>query len=97
MVNLNEVRLTMITVPVFEAKTRLSELLSRAEQGEEITITRHGVPAARLVAAAATPGAQAAGATQRDEVEAAFSALASLRRGVTLDLPLKDAIEQGRD
>ena len=87
----------MITVPVFEAKTRLSELLSRAEQGEEITITRHGVPAARLVAASATASGKAAGAAQSDAVETAFAALASLRRGVTLDLPLREAIEQGRD
>lgn len=97
MVNHNPDWLTMITVPVFEAKTRLSELLSRAERGEVITITRHGVPAARLVAASAVPGAQLAGSTQGDTVAAAFAALATLRRGVTLDLPLREAIEQGRD
>lgn len=87
----------MITVPVYEAKTRLSELLSRAERGEEVTITRHGVPAARLVAASAVPDALAAGVPQRDAVAAAFAALATLRRGVTLDMPLRDAIAQGRD
>jgi prevent-host-death family protein len=87
----------MITVPVFEAKTRLSELLSRAEQGEEITITRHGVPAARLVPASGAVSVQAAGEAQSDAVSAAFAALAALRRGVTLDLPLREAIEQGRD
>ena len=87
----------MITVPVFEAKTRLSELLARVELGEEVTITRHGVPAARLVAAAAGASAKASGADQREAVETVFNALASLRRGVTLDLPLREAIEQGRD
>jgi prevent-host-death family protein len=35
-------------VGVFEAKTRLSELLERAERGEEIVITRRGQPVARL-------------------------------------------------
>lgn len=85
----------MITVPVYEAKTRLSELLSQAQQGEEITITRHGVPVARLVPLAA-PAASAA-AAQRRQVAAAFQALAALRRGVTLDVPLREAIEQGRD
>ena len=35
----------MISVPIHEAKTRLSELLVQAQQGEVITITRHGVPA----------------------------------------------------
>ncbi len=40
----------MITVGAFEAKTKLSELLDRVERGEEVTITRHGKPIARLVA-----------------------------------------------
>ncbi len=97
MTNLFDVWLTMITLPVFEAKTRLSELLSRVEQGEEITITRHGVPAARLVSASGPASAQAADAARSDAVEAAFTALADLRRGVSLDMPLREAIEQGRD
>ncbi len=36
-------------VNVHEAKTSLSKLLARAEQGEEVVIARHGVPAVRLV------------------------------------------------
>ena len=32
-----------------EAKTQLSKLVERAEAGEEIVITRHGHPAARLI------------------------------------------------
>lgn len=32
-----------------QAKTQLSKLVARAEAGEEIVITRRGVPAARLV------------------------------------------------
>jgi prevent-host-death family protein len=39
----------MITVGAFEAKTHLSSLLERVAQGEEIVITRHGKPLARLV------------------------------------------------
>lgn len=35
-----------------EAKTQLSKLVERAEAGEEIIITRHGSPAARLIAVA---------------------------------------------
>lgn len=35
-------------VGLFEAKTHFSELVARAEAGEEITITRHGRPVARL-------------------------------------------------
>lgn len=39
----------MITVGAFEAKNTLGSLLDRVEAGEEILITRHGKPAARLV------------------------------------------------
>jgi prevent-host-death family protein len=40
----------MTTVGAFEAKTHLSALLDRVERGEEVTITRHGKPVAKLVA-----------------------------------------------
>ncbi|TCZ56772.1 type II toxin-antitoxin system Phd/YefM family antitoxin [Roseicella aquatilis] len=36
-------------VSVAEAKARLSALLDAVEAGEEVTITRHGRPVARLV------------------------------------------------
>jgi prevent-host-death family protein len=36
-------------VNIYEAKTRLSHLVERAEAGEEIIIARGGRPAARLV------------------------------------------------
>ncbi|MEX2556671.1 MAG: type II toxin-antitoxin system Phd/YefM family antitoxin [Actinomycetota bacterium] len=38
----------MTEINVYEAKTHLSRLLDRAEGGEEIIITRHGRPVARL-------------------------------------------------
>jgi prevent-host-death family protein len=37
-------------IPVTEAKAQLTELVRRAEAGEEIVLTRHGHPAVRLVA-----------------------------------------------
>jgi prevent-host-death family protein len=40
---------TTTIVGAFEAKTKFSELLERVRQGEEITITRHEKPIARLV------------------------------------------------
>ena len=46
----------METVGAFEAKTHLAELLDRVSRGETIIITRHGVPAARLVPIAAVQG-----------------------------------------
>ena len=39
----------MKEVGAFEAKNMLSALLDRVERGEEIVITRHGKPVARLV------------------------------------------------
>jgi prevent-host-death family protein len=44
-----------VTVGAFEAKTHLSELLARVEGGEEVTITKHGRPVARLVPVSQTP------------------------------------------
>lgn len=38
----------MITVNMHEAKTRLSELVQNAEQGEQVVICRNGQPVARL-------------------------------------------------
>jgi len=40
-------RVTM-RVGAFEAKNTLGALLDRVEQGEEVVITRHGKPVARL-------------------------------------------------
>jgi len=39
----------MIQVGAFEAKNTFGSLLDRVEQGEEVVITRHGKPVARLV------------------------------------------------
>jgi prevent-host-death family protein len=38
-----------MTVNIHEAKTQLSRLIMRVQQGEEITIARAGRPVARLV------------------------------------------------
>jgi len=50
----------MATVDVREAETALSQLLSIVESGEEIVITRDGVPVAKLISimaqAARKPG-----------------------------------------
>jgi prevent-host-death family protein len=37
------------SVGAYEAKTHLAELLDRVRRGEQIVITRHGKPIARLV------------------------------------------------
>lgn len=47
------------SIGLFEAKTHLSELVSRVERGEEVVITRHNRPVAKIV-----PFALAAGVDQ---------------------------------
>ena len=42
-------------VGLFEAKTRLSEFVARAERGEEVIITRHNKPVARIVPISSAP------------------------------------------
>lgn len=84
----------MRAVAIFEAKNRFSELIAAVEHGEEITITRHGSPVARLVSIAAK--------TQRPrgqsrQVAAAMQTLRSLGAGVELGASLEQAIQEGRD
>ena len=45
----------MDTIGLFEAKTHLSELIARAERGEEVIITRHNRPVAKLVPVGRAP------------------------------------------
>lgn len=39
----------MLNVPIAEAKAKFSELVKRAEAGEEVLVTRHGKVVARLM------------------------------------------------
>jgi|ERR1700722_7428105 prevent-host-death family protein len=51
-------------VNVHEAKTQLSRLLKRVTAGEEITISRAGVPVAKLIAVAPSSVARPLGAME---------------------------------
>ncbi|HUG26098.1 type II toxin-antitoxin system Phd/YefM family antitoxin [Piscinibacter sp.] len=82
----------MKEVAVYEAKTRLSELLADVEQGEQVTITRHGRPIARLVSAVA---AKRSPAGKRQQVAAVFAQLKARR--VTMEGNLKELLSDGRD
>ncbi len=84
----------MHAVAVYEAKTRLSELLTAVEQGEVVTITRRGLPVARLVAATPTNPSLTG---QREVVAQAFALLNAARQGVRLDGDLKAIAADGRD
>ena len=74
-------------VGAYEAKTRLPALLERVERGEQIVITRHGKPIARLVPIDAT--------SQERRAEA-IARLKEFAKGHTLDVPVKQLIEEGR-
>lgn len=87
----------MTQVAVYEAKTRLSELLDEVEAGGEVLITRRGTAVARLVAAEPAPASRRPAPSQRQQVTSALKHLAELRRGVSLDVPLREAIDAGRD
>lgn len=77
------------SVGAYEAKTHLSELLEKVEAGEEITITRHGAPVAKLV-----PVKKEASA---DERAAAIRRIQKLATGLSLGgLKIKDLINKGR-
>jgi prevent-host-death family protein len=55
----------MRSIGAFEAKNKLGQLLDLVEQGEEVTITRHGKEVARLVPAQPIRSREAARAAVR--------------------------------
>ncbi|MFZ4625539.1 MAG: type II toxin-antitoxin system Phd/YefM family antitoxin [Rhodoferax sp.] len=84
----------MKSVAIYEVKNRFAEMIIAAERGEEVTITRHGAPVARLTAFAA---AAAAPIEQRTRVESAMRQLRQLGAGCELGCSVKEAIAEGRD
>ena len=77
------------TVGAYEAKTHLSELLEKVEAGEEITITKHGAPVAKLV-----PVKKEVSPEQR---VAAIERIQKLATGLSLGgLKVKDLVQEGR-
>jgi prevent-host-death family protein len=76
------------TIGAFEAKNRLSELLQLVENGEEVTITRHGKPVAKLVPA---------GQQEPERVQEAIEWLKRTRKERQLDgLTIRELINEGR-
>ena len=63
----------MATVTALEAKTRFGKLLERVARGEEIVITRHDKPVARLVPE---------GRRQLSRVQQAVNDLRAVRRRI---------------
>jgi prevent-host-death family protein len=79
----------MESIGLFDAKTHLSELVARAERGEEVIITRHNKPVARLVPmGSVTPDA--------DERTAAVAALLQAAAGRQLGMDWRALRDEGR-
>lgn len=74
-------------IGAYEAKTHLPALLERVGRGETITITKHGRPVARLVPV---------GNTDVERRREAIARIKELRKGLTLGVPIKQLIEEGR-
>ena len=84
----------MAKVTAFEAKTRFGELLERVAKGEEVVITRHDKPVARLIPE---------GAQRLDEIRRSVQGLRDLQQRIRLRSKAKlsagevrSAIEEGR-
>lgn len=78
----------MKTVGAYEAKTHLPRLIEEVAGGAHITITKHGVPVARLVPADATSSA---------DPSETVRALREFRDKHTLGDPsLRELIDEGR-
>lgn len=60
-------------ITAFDAKNRLGRFLDRVQAGEELVITRHGVPVARLVAV---------GKRSDDEVKQALETFRKVRESL---------------
>jgi prevent-host-death family protein len=79
----------METIGSFEAKTHLAALLDRVAKGEKITITRHGVPAARLV-----PVAESEMKLSHEEI---VEGMRALRKQVKPGkMSLREMVQEGR-
>ena len=71
----------------YEAKIYLPALLEWVARVEQITITKHGKPIARLVSI---------DAARSDRRREAVEALKEFAKGRTLGVPVKQLIEEGR-
>ncbi len=83
-----------LAVPLAAAKNQLSALVARVEQGEEIAITRRGVPVVRLVPES---GERNGPAGRRERVALALERLQQLRSGVVLEGDLGLIAREGLD
>ncbi|HEY5311117.1 MAG TPA: type II toxin-antitoxin system prevent-host-death family antitoxin [Pirellulales bacterium] len=77
------------SVGAYQAKTHFSELLQKVESGDEIIITRHGTPVARLVPVKRR--------TTPEERRAAIRRWIETSKGLSLGgLKIRNLVNEGR-
>ena len=76
-----------MTVGIFEAKQKLSQLVERASKGEEIVITCRGKERARLVGVPVW---------RKRSLQEIFDSFARVRMRLPKGTSVKDLIEEGR-
>jgi len=78
----------MENIGAYEAKTHLSQLLKRVQNGERLTITKHGLPVAVL----GPPDS-----TKKMDVKSVIIKLRQFRKKQSLKgISIKEMIEEGR-
>jgi prevent-host-death family protein len=82
----------MESIGIYEAKSKLSQLIEQAEAGHAVVITRHGKPVAKIVPARTKP--QVNRKAIMEEIRA-FSKTVKLKKKLTMR-ELRRAIEWGR-
>lgn len=77
-------------VGIYEAKSKLSQLVEKAEAGEEVILTRRGRPVAKIV--------NLAPAARRDRA-ALLRDIGALARRVKIPrrISIRDVVAEGRD
>jgi prevent-host-death family protein len=78
----------MERIGIYDARSKLSELIERVQSGEEVVLTRHGEPVARLV-----PEKR----RQKRSRAATVARIRALARKLDIrDIDIRKLIEEGR-
>jgi prevent-host-death family protein len=78
----------MERIGIYDARSKLSELIERVQSGEEVVLTRHGEPVARLV-----PEKR----RQKRSRAATVARIRALARKLDIrDVDIRKLIEEGR-
>jgi prevent-host-death family protein len=78
----------MLTIGAYEAKTHFSQILEKVTRGEEVIITKHGVPVASL---------QPHPSDTRKDIPDIIEKMMNLRKKNDLKgLSIRDMIDEGR-